>query len=168
MHITFKELFEAEPMRYHAEYTDLVDLYLNHRDSEMYKETVLFLDSYNPDWRKNSELGYYAAELILWLIGMYEDTYHDDEKPYPQRLALLYEEIANEYERIKSFNQEAVMNELEKSFDTRFEEVLNASNLVETDPDYDKKYEKLYEQEHTAFYQSKEVREFNDYIWVYF
>lgn len=60
---------------YYMENEYLSDLY-DMKDHDIYKEIVLFLDDFRPDWRKNKGLGYYAPEFILNVIEEFECNFY--------------------------------------------------------------------------------------------
>jgi hypothetical protein len=104
-----KEVFESDPMSYSTAHEDLVNLYMNYKDSEIYKELVLFLNDYNQDWRENRELGYYAAEFCLHIIGLCQNGFEDETGSFKSRLQNLYETIGEAYEHFKAFNRNVQM-----------------------------------------------------------
>lgn len=92
---------------------DLYHLY-DKKDTVIYKEIVLFLNDFNPDWRKNKELGRYAAELIIDTIEELENSFESDGEEentetestnFKNWLAMIYDNIAQKYNRLKSYNE---------------------------------------------------------------
>jgi hypothetical protein len=68
----------GEMADYYFENEDLSRLY-EMKDDDTYKEIVLFLDDFKPEWRKNKELGNKAPEFILSIIDDFENNFDYDE-----------------------------------------------------------------------------------------
>lgn len=90
-------------------YEEMVDFYhdnpammalYNYRHTELYQEIVLFLNDLNADWRKNKELGEYAADFILRIIQAFEQE--PNNHTFVEWLHAIYEEIADRYSTTKS------------------------------------------------------------------
>lgn len=75
----------------------MMELY-EYRNSEVYREIVLFLNDFNADWRKKKELGEYAAGFVLEVVKEFEDK----NQPFIYWLTMIYEEIADRYSTTKS------------------------------------------------------------------
>ena len=91
---------------------DLYRLY-DKKDTVIYQEIVLFLNDFNPDWRKNKELGRYAAELIIDTIEELENSFESEDEEstetesthFKNWLAMIYDNVAQKYDRLKSYNE---------------------------------------------------------------
>lgn len=110
-------------MKTESPYENMVNLYhdnpsmmelYEYRNSEIYREIVLFLNDFNADWRKKKELGEYAADFILRIIKEFEED--DDDESSVQWLTNIYEEIADRYSMTKSNYQFARLYDIESFF----------------------------------------------------
>ena len=63
----------------HDHYVDNEELYelYDKKDTLIYKEIVLFMDAFKPDWRKKKELGRRAVDFILDIISEHGDEYSE-------------------------------------------------------------------------------------------
>lgn len=95
-----ENLYENMVNFYH-ENPSMMELY-EYRNTEIYKEVVLFLNDFNSDWRRKKELGEYATDFILQIIKEFEEEQEDENQSFVQWLTNIYEEIANRYATTKS------------------------------------------------------------------
>ena len=86
----------------------MMELY-EYRNTDIYREIVLFLNDFNADWRKKKELGEYAADFILRIIKEFEQ----ENDLSVEWLSTIYEEIADRYSTTKSNYQFARMYDIE-------------------------------------------------------
>ena len=130
------ESFYQEMCDFQEENEEMVRLYETFYQTNIYNEIINFLDIAHPEWRKNKELGESAPEFILHIIAMCEDQEY--ESSTVEWLTSLYEEIASEYERSKSFNQSTRDTSLIKEF-------ISERAIEEDDFYIEDKYQKQYE-----------------------
>lgn len=64
--------FYQEIYDFQEQNEEMVRLYENYYNTNIYKEIVEFLDIAHPERRKNKELGRTAPEFLLSVIGMWE------------------------------------------------------------------------------------------------
>lgn len=83
-------------------FSDELVILWNKKDTEIFQEILIFLNDFFPGWRKKKELGYYAPELILETIELYEEL--DEWESKAEWLANIYEYIAYRYDSYKSFS----------------------------------------------------------------
>jgi hypothetical protein len=89
----------------------------HYKDSEVYKEIVLFLNGFEPEWRKNKELGEWAPEFCLHYINLYEDALSDRKnQSFADWARGLSKEISKHYSRAKEGYQSARETGLINSF----------------------------------------------------
>ena len=101
--------FFQEIIDFESSNEDLVKLY-HLKDSGIYKEIVLFLDDFKPEWRKAKELGCWAPEFILGIMEQFEN----EERSFCEWLSKMYEEIAYSYENTK-FSYQLMRDKVEYS-----------------------------------------------------
>ena len=92
--------FYSQMMDFEDQNEDFASLYNNYLHSEIYKEIKDFLDIAHPDWRKYKELGHWAPEFVLSVIGMWEDR--EEDEPVKDWLKNIYEDISSEYHHYHS------------------------------------------------------------------
>ena len=103
--IKLEELAVAYP-----DQEDLVQVYKEWGDSAYLQELFKVLDSYEPDWNKEKELGSWAAEFILDLLEEQEDELKEMTKE--QRLERLDDLLDDRYEDFRSGHQFARINNI--------------------------------------------------------
>lgn len=98
-------------VNFYHENPSIMELY-EYRNTDIYREIVLFLNDFNADWRKKKELGEYAADFILRIIKEFEEEQEDENQSFVQWLTNIYEEVADRYADTKSnYDFAKTMNE---------------------------------------------------------
>ena len=129
--------FYQEMCDFQEENEDMVRLYENYVNTDVYNEIKGFLDIYKPDWRKNRELGRSAPEFVLSIIDMWEDE--EGEMTTKEWLTNIYEEIDWEYTRYKNHNLRTKNDQLLKQFENEHGSYFDGNYTKE---EYDKLFDK--------------------------
>jgi len=92
----------------YAENEEILQVYEDWGDTEYLKEVINVLNRYNPEWKKEKELGGWAAEFILDLLEETEEEF--DELGREGRCARFEEMVEERYEDFRSGHQFARVN----------------------------------------------------------
>ncbi|MER0441571.1 hypothetical protein [Emticicia sp. W12TSBA100-4] len=125
----------------------IMELY-EYRNTDIYREIVLFLNDFNADWRKKKELGEYAADFILRIIKEFEEEKEDENLPFVQWLTNIYEEIADRYASTKSNYQFA--RAMSQDIKSLMEECTTDDDFLEDE--FEKAYEKYKKEDDETVY----------------
>jgi hypothetical protein len=132
----------------------------------IYKEIVLFLNDFNPDWRMNKELGEYAPEFILDIMNEFkefkEEEEENDEANYTKKdfiswLTEIYEDIGGNYNSTKfSYQRARTASDTPKEYKAFREQYMEEAYVDVTD-----------EEEVVNFYQ-KYIKEDDESVYLFF
>jgi hypothetical protein len=112
-----------------------------YKDSEVYKGIVAFLNDFNPEWRKNKELGESAPAFCLHYINLYEDTLKaHGKRSFTDWSKDRARDIAKHYSRAKAEYQAARETALINSFHDFLERKYGQDEV--DDDVYEEEYEK--------------------------
>lgn len=134
-------------------------------DTAIFKEIVVFLDSYEPEWRKSKQLGFNAPTLFLEVIEefyqMYGDNFDHDfkednaktKRAYKKALKNLHQTIEDKYYGLKAVYDISI-----EEVNEAFEELVEQGLASHDDEDYIEKwttlYHKLYAERGEEIYMS--------------
>ena len=134
-------------------------------DTAIFKEIVVFLDSYEPEWRKSKQLGFNAPTLFLEVIEEFYQIYRVDfdrdfvadnaktKRAYKKALKNLHQTIEDKY-----YGLTAVYDISTEEIKEAFEELVEQGLASHDDEDYLEKrrdlYHKLYAERGEEIYMS--------------
>lgn len=121
-------------------------------NTAIFKEIVVFLDSYEPEWRKSKQLGFNAPTLFLEVIEEFYDMYGDNfdhdfnednvktKRAYKKALKNLHQTIEDKYYGLKAVYDISI-EEVKEAF----EELVEQGLASHDDEDYREKWTTLYQ-----------------------
>lgn len=134
-------------------------------NTAIFKEIVVFLDSYEPEWRKSKQLGFNAPTLFLEVIEEFYDMYGDNfdhdfkednaktKRAYKKALKNLHQTIEDKYYGLKAVYDISI-EEVKEAF----EELVEQGLASHDDEDYLEKwnalFDKLYAERGEEIYMS--------------
>lgn len=102
----------------HEDYILLMEEYSR---TQLFKETILFLNEAFPDWKTNKGIGSWAAEFVLHIINSNE--YLEFEDSYSkEKFKDLYEDIVFTYETFKLNYQFHLLTIIDQKVEEIYEE----------------------------------------------
>lgn len=142
-------------MRYQAEefldnlekHSDYYQVMSQYHDTELFCETIQFMESAFPEWRTNKGLGYSAAEFMLHCMDFLSLTNLEkrDNDLNHKSLKTVYLSVAEDYERFKRNYESAFLSSVLQKFHAEYENELEDEYL--TDYRYNDLYDTFLKQE---------------------